>query len=373
MLVPTTTIRENLNKMSVKVNIKCPNCGCQKKIPIPEDYVENCHSGTAIVKIPMSVVCQHKFFAYIDKNYVVRDYLFPQYVPFQNYMIRVKDIYDDQLLDFAQTNLDFEYLLKIISGIDLRSLVYACFIESPIILIENDFNHQRFKYLASILTWVFPKIVDSCLFLTPKEYLTYSQEHPEKLTHYTIYNLPYKLSVQKPFLDHQSEMLQERLEELCIMKSKVHLIQCKNKFDYLSKYAEFIIDYPQSNVAKLVKLMKKKYPEQRYLFTPENIQLMRDKINFTHIVSFPDLDPSASIGPIFVWNDDIGVEQIDKVSNIIEKLCLTAIYEAHQISVYNLIEELQKFAVVKIAKLTSNSVMKIMEKYIKKKKWLLKQ
>ncbi|UYP45639.1 hypothetical protein NEF87_001924 [Candidatus Lokiarchaeum ossiferum] len=358
--------------MSVQVNIQCPSCGFQKKIPVSEDYVKNKDSGTAIIKIPMNVVCQHKFFAYIDKNFVVRDYLLPQF-EFNNYMVRVKEIHDNNLLDITKTNLDFEYLLSIISGTDLRSLIYACFIESPIILIENDFNHQRFKLLASILTWVFPKIIETCLFLTPEEFLTYSQEHPEKLTHCTTYNLPYKLSVQKPFLDHQSEMLQDRLEEICVIKSKSHLIKCKNKFDYLSKYAEFVVDYPEFNVAKLVKMMKKKFPEQKDLFIPENIQLMRDKINFTHIVSFPDLDPSASIGPIFIWNDDIGIDQIENVSNIIEKLCLTAIYEAHKISLHNLLEGLQKFAVVKIAKLTSNSLIKIMEKYIKKEKWLLKQ
>ena len=357
--------------MSVKVNLRCPSCGTQKNVLVPKDYIETNLTGTALLKIPANSVCQHTFFAYIDKNFSVRDYLQPQF-NLDDAQKRVQDLLIHKLKDFSQISIDFNYLLTFISDIDLRSLVYACFIESPIIIIEKDFEHQRFIMLLSILRSVFPNMLETCLFFTPEDFLQYSQEHPENIKHFTIYNLVYKLSVQKPFLDHQSEPLQNRLQELCIKNSKMELIQCKNKFDYLSKYSEIIMDYPGTDNARLEKIMKKQYPDHKELFSQDNIAIMRDRLNFTHLLSFPDLNPTSSIGPIYIWNDSIDLSQLKTISNVIEKLCLTAIHEQQEIPALDLINNLQKFAIVKMAKLTPKSLISLLKKYIKKG-WVIKQ
>ncbi len=355
--------------MSVKISLRCPSCGTQKMVLVPKDHVKNKPGGTAILKIPTNMVCQHAFFAYIDKNFAVRDYLQPQYM-LDDTQKHVRDILSSKLKDFSQIDINFKYLLTYISEIDLRSLVYACFIESPIIIIENDFEHSRFIMLLAILKNIFPDMLETCLFYTPEEYLNYSQEHPTEIEHFTIYNLAYKLSVHKPFLDHQSEPLQNRLNDLCLMNSKLELIQCKNKFDYLVKFSEFIVDFPLMESNKLGKLMKKKHPEHKVLFSNENIALMRDRLKFTHLLSFPDLSPS--IGPIFIWNANIEKSQIESVSNLIEKLCLNAIWEHKEIAALDLIKHLQKFAVVKMAKLTPNSLLKLLKKYVKMG-WVIKK
>ena len=265
-----------------------------------KDHVHyNSEGGTALIKISPNTVCQHAFFAYIDKNFVVRDYLAPQFTV-NDAQKQLHESLQYRLKDFSKIKIDLTYLLDFIDDIDLRSLIYACFIESPIIIIENDFEHQRFIMLMALLKTIFPQMLDTCLFFTPEEYLKYAEDQPEKIEHFTIYNLAYKISVHKPFVDSKSEPLENRLYELCLKNSKMEFVQCKNKFDYLAKYAEKVMDFPGTDNSKLAKLMKKKYPEHQDLFSTENIALMRDRLNFTHLLSFPDLDPSASIGPIYI-------------------------------------------------------------------------
>lgn len=344
----------------------------QKKVSVLKDHVQyNAGGGTALIKIPTNTVCQHSFFAYIDKNFVVRDYLELQY-SVDDAQKHLHEILQYKLKDFGKIKIDLNYLLEYIEDIDLRSLIYACFIESPIIIIETDFEHDRFIMLMALLKTIFPQMLETCLFFTPEDYLTYAEKHPEKIEHFTIYNLAYKISVQKPFLDSKSEPLQNRLYELCLKNSKMEFVLCKNKFDYLAKFSKEINDFPGTDKAKLAKIMKKKYPEHEDLFSIENIALMRDRLNFTHLLSFPDLDPSASIGPIFIWNEAMDKSKIEGVSNVIEKLCLNAIQQNQEISVYDLELELQKFAVVKMAKISANSLIELLNKYCKKN-WLTKK
>ena len=62
------------------------------------------------------------------------------------------------------------------------------------------------------------------LYRFPEEYLKYSQDHPLEIRQFTIYNLVYKLSVHKPFLDSQSEPFQENLKQLCYTDSALNVL-----------------------------------------------------------------------------------------------------------------------------------------------------
>ena len=71
--------------------------------------------------------------------------------------------------------------------------------------------------------------------------------------------------------------------------------------------------------------MKKKYPDNMEVFNKDNIRLMRERLKFHHFLTFPNLDPV--FGPVYIWNDTIQKSHIATVSNVIEKLCLNAIFE----------------------------------------------
>ncbi|QEE16936.2 hypothetical protein DSAG12_02767 [Promethearchaeum syntrophicum] len=275
-----------------------------------------------------------------------------------------------KLNDFNHSNIKFENLLLIISEIDIRSLIFACFIESPIIFIENDFEHQRLIILITVLRNIFPNMLETCLFFSPEEYLKYSKDYPSEIRKFTIYNLVYKLSVNKPFLDSQSEPFQKNIRELCYTNAELNLNQCRIKFEKLTKFSDKILDYPETKSEKLAEIMKKKYPENKVVFTGENISLMRERLKFNHFYSYPDL--RSSVGPIYIWNDSIEKSDINAISNVIEKLCLNVIYEHHKISTIDLLGHLQKFAIAKMAKLNQNSLIELLQKYIEKA-WLIKK
>ena len=282
----------------------------------------------------------------------------------------VREILLNKLKEFDQLNIKFKNLLLIISEIDIRSLIFACFVESPIIFIENDFEHQRLIILITVLRNIFPNMLETCVFFTPEEYLKYSQDYPDDVQKFTIYNLVYKLSVHKPFLDSQSEPFQKNIKELCYTDAALDMNQCRTKFDNLTKFSDKILDYPSTKSEKLAELMKKKYPENKVVFTRENITLMRERLKFNHYYSYPDLEPHC--GPIYIWNDSIEKSKIDTISNVIEKLCINAIYENHEISTCDLLEHLQKFVIAKMAKLNQNSLIELLQKYIEKS-WLIKK
>ncbi|TXT64488.1 MAG: hypothetical protein BAJALOKI1v1_560019 [Promethearchaeota archaeon] len=59
--------------ISEYVVIKCPICHTEKEIEIPSKLIDKASHLTSVL-ISKSIVCDHTFHAFVDKNFAVRGY-----------------------------------------------------------------------------------------------------------------------------------------------------------------------------------------------------------------------------------------------------------------------------------------------------------
>ena len=56
-----------------KLEIRCPSCSARGYIEVVEDEVKSTTRGLFAVNVTESIICEHSFVAYVDKNLTVRD------------------------------------------------------------------------------------------------------------------------------------------------------------------------------------------------------------------------------------------------------------------------------------------------------------
>ena len=168
-----------------RIMVVCPVCSKQGRIPIPIDIIQKKDSGATSVYIPRDLVCPHEFYAYIDKNFKVRDYLVLEY------SLKAEALKIKSKLNFLLKKQDeFDFSLKNLSNFinerDFRSLLFSCFVESPILFIEDDLDSERFGVIFNALSWFFPKMPENCIIMNPTSYLEFNDKQPEKLKNYSM-------------------------------------------------------------------------------------------------------------------------------------------------------------------------------------------
>lgn len=383
-----------------KILVICPICSKQARIPVPIDIISSKESGATSVYVPKNMVCIHEFYAYVDQNFRVRDYLVLEY-SLQAEALKIKSKINFILNKQDDLDLSFKNLLNFISERDFRSLLFACFVNSPLMFIENDLDSERFGVIFNSIARFFPKMPETCSILTPSNYLEYSKEEYEKIKKFTVYNIIYKISVQKPFLDSVSESFEHVLDFLRKESSKLQFIFAKNFIDYLFKFSEEIDKMEEMKTDKLIKLMKKKYPEHVSVFTPQWIHLMkqrkelwitpelegeikRDKAEkVKNIVKdslfYIEPDSEAKIEPdkvkkvkkieknsLFYYNSEIHVRTAENQDTLLKKSILQIIRKDVVISMKGIIHELEKRAYERSLEFDYNLLPKIIEEFMEK-------
>ena len=222
-----------------RVLIICPTCKKSKKISAPVEIITKKETGATSVYIPTGMVCEHEFYAYIDKNFAVRDYLVLEF-SLQDEAKKTEKIKTETMAKSDTVNLKLDNVFKFISEKDLRSLIYACFIESHLIFIENDPTQERFIVIFNLMVKLFPDILETANIFTPEKYLEYSENQKERLQHHTVFNVIYNLSVYKPFGDSDAEPLEEVMKMLAKGSIKLQAIYTKNYLYYLLKFSNDI-------------------------------------------------------------------------------------------------------------------------------------
>lgn len=332
-----------------RVNIVCPVCSSKKKIPIPMDVVKQKESGATSLFIPSGLVCLHPFYVYIDKNFHVRDYLVLEY-SLQDEAKKAEQIKAETFAKSHEFNYELDNILNFITEVDLRSLFYACFIESPLILIEDDPKQERFGVIFNILAKLFPEIVKTCNIFTPEKYLEYSEAEDKRIKSYTVYNVPFKLSVRKPFGDSSSEPFEAIIDILKKGSHRIQIIYAKNAIDYLLKFSMEVSEFLGEKPDKILKMMKKRYPDQEAILTPSLMTVIRRREEYisSHLET-GELKPenivenvsSQLTGFLFMYNDSTHIRQAESLPTLTEKLTLKIIRRLKAVSIDKIIDELK--------------------------------
>ncbi len=86
-----TEINKGVKELFEKIILRCPKCETQKMIKVPSKVINQ--SGTVItIGIPIGLICDHSFQAYVDNNsdvrgYQVVDFVIPKTEYFQSDML----------------------------------------------------------------------------------------------------------------------------------------------------------------------------------------------------------------------------------------------------------------------------------------------
>lgn len=132
-----------------KIKLKCPECSTIGDIEVNEEIIKNNPRGITSMNIEPSIVCEHSFIAYIDRNFTVRDCFILDYriaLPKIEFN-KLDPSQIDKIIDFDTyllfINLDLVDLVKIIRGILFR--IKIVFIND--LSIINDHLIKFLKYI----------------------------------------------------------------------------------------------------------------------------------------------------------------------------------------------------------------------------------
>ena len=350
-----------------RIMVVCPVCSKQGRIPIPVDVIEKKDSGATSVYIPRDLVCPHEFYAYIDKNFKVRDYLVLEY-SLKAEALKIKSKLNFLLKKHDQYDYSLKNLSNFISERDFRSLLFSCFVRSPILFIEDDLDSERFGVIFNALAWFFPQMPEKCIIMNPPSYLEFNDKQGDKLKNYSIFNVLYKISVQKPFGDSLSEPFEVILNELT--DSKLSFIYAKNKIDYLLKFTEEIEamnikDYKDNK--NLQKIMKKKYPDQESMFSIKWLETMRQRkelwIEPEPEVKEEEVQVKKTIDHLYFYNSAIHVRTAENQDTELKKHILQIVRSETVVSMAGIINQLESRAYERSLEFDYNLVPEILDDY----------
>ncbi|QEE16462.1 hypothetical protein DSAG12_02292 [Promethearchaeum syntrophicum] len=350
-----------------RIMVVCPVCSKSGRIPVPTAVITEKDSGATSVYIPRDLVCPHEFYAYIDKNFKVRDYLVLEY-SLKAEALKIKSKLNFLLKKKETFDISLKNLLNFINERDFRSLLLSCFVESPILFIEDDLDSERFGVLFNALAWFFPKMPETCIIMNPPSYLEFNDKQSEKLKNYSIFNVLYKISVQKPFGDSSSEAFQEVLDSLREKDSKLSLIYAKNTIDYILKFTD---EFESMNTddKNFQKIMKKKYPDQENLFSFRWIEVMhlrKDLWKEPEAKSETKAEAKAEkpkIDHLYFYNSAIHVRTAENQDTDIKKHVLQIIRGETVVSMAGIINHLEKRAYERTLEFDYNLVPDILEEF----------
>ncbi|TXT67466.1 MAG: hypothetical protein BAJALOKI1v1_90038 [Promethearchaeota archaeon] len=136
--------------MSEYVMIKCPICHMEKKVEIPTNLIDEAAHLTAVL-IPKSIVCEHTFHAFVDKNFAVRGYQKTDFeLPIN---IQEEKIEETTLLE-SELN-DFENLKWNISPKNLKYIFRGIMFNKPTVFILPDSRSELKEIVERTINFLF--------------------------------------------------------------------------------------------------------------------------------------------------------------------------------------------------------------------------
>ena len=260
----------------------CPICDTSKKILVPKAKIMNKENGTTSVHVPAKLVCDHEFYMYIDKNFVIRDYLVTDINFYSEKDIhqKAKNEIVEHLLEIAPTP---DKIYKAIRKENFLSLLFAGFIRSPIIILVNELEEENFKIVLSALAAFYPKLAKAVKILSPEKYLDIEKNQASSIEGATVYNVSYQLSVRKPFRDSDAEVFGQVVEMLKGKKFKLQRVYAKNVIDIMDRYYnqyKNLDPKDKDDSAKIVKALSSVDPQHKDLLNSDWFNVFEKRMEY---------------------------------------------------------------------------------------------
>ncbi|MFX0073225.1 MAG: hypothetical protein ACFFAO_19270 [Candidatus Hermodarchaeota archaeon] len=255
----------------VKVEIICPNCSEKGYIDISTDVKSEASRGLVAVSIKKDIVCSHEFIAYVDRNYVARDYFIADFKIHTPIITDTKNFKEIKIPEKKGFDVD---LIKLnISAFLMTCILNAIFTKKKIVLInENDFlREQIFNFFKYITEETFD--IDMAIY-SEEEYEKIKDKEPN-FVNFNLQEIFYQnklINLNK--LKIEKKIVQEFYTEV---NSKSSLIVLKNEIYKAYYISNLIKEYIIQNKKKKTIYSKKVIT---YLKNAYKINLSIQYLNF---------------------------------------------------------------------------------------------
>jgi len=221
----------------VQIEIKCPSCAKSGIIEVEANIISSSARGVTAVTVAEYLICEHSFFAYIDKNLSVRG------VYIADFQLELPDMKLDQKLEdivipevenvdviLISINIHADWLIHIIRG---------CFYKRKI-LILSDLEVLN-RHLNNFFTYIFKDSFEFNILIEKRE--TYKSKRKD-YKEYLIIDEDQVLNdtdkIMKPkMMKIEKAIVQSFLSE---PDPKMSLINTKNEIQKVYQLAETIIE-----------------------------------------------------------------------------------------------------------------------------------
>lgn len=187
----------------MQIRIICPTCKTEGNIEISPEIMKNASRGLVAINIAPGIICPHTFFAYVDKNFQVRDYFVADFhveLPEITAMEKVKsttnipkkEIID---IDLIKLNLSATLITYLLNSILSKQKV--------VILMNQEF---LYKHVMNFFNYIFQDTFDTDITLiSQQEYEKNKKNYKnsmvfqgnEILNNYKNLLKPKKLNIEK--------------------------------------------------------------------------------------------------------------------------------------------------------------------------------
>jgi len=281
-----------------KIEVHCPICKQWKKIEIDENAAKNVKKGLLAINVPVGMICEHSFIAYVDKNLIVRDCFIADFqidVPVTNNSQQITE--ENSFLESEANKFD---LIKLnIPDILMAFIFRSIFLRQKVVVInDEDFLN---KYILNFFNYVMENLfVINIVVLSSQEF----EKDKENYNEYLVFKSKEIISdrsklINPKKIDVEKSIAKKFLKENDIVSA---LIILRNEIQKIYEYS--------SNIAKLLKDSKDQTFTLKmivdYISTKYNEKIHVSYVKFLLL--------------IVKYYFEVGIDNVSGVSNLLGSL-----------------------------------------------------
>jgi len=123
-----------------KIRIQCPICGKKGQIQVARKVIESSSRGVCAIEVTKNQLCSDSFIAYVDKNFVVRDYFIPD-ITLEGIEVVEKKVptKEDELVieEKKISDEDYNIVRSILQRKIFAYIIHAILLKKPIHLVYD--------------------------------------------------------------------------------------------------------------------------------------------------------------------------------------------------------------------------------------------
>ncbi|MHA1147687.1 MAG: hypothetical protein ACTSR8_05535 [Promethearchaeota archaeon] len=275
--------------MVKKVSIICPVCSKSGNIEIDENILNKSSRGITAINLPVGLICDHSFIAYIDKNFEVRDCFLTD---FAIDLPQIEATGEEKEL-FNLKQIDVDLIKESIPALTLTYLIRSFLYKKPVLFLYT--NEFLYEHLEKFFKEIIPEEFKMEVFL---EIYNFYKRNKKQFKDHVVLDAHSIIKDKAKILDSKKISIERVIVQkfLAEYDAKSSLIIMRNEIQKAFKLAKEIADFME-RIDKSKDLLPKhvsNYLKEKYdqeisdIYLKFLIGIVQNyfKVNFTKYLDF---------------------------------------------------------------------------------------